>query len=103
MGARPQVGVRPSSAIVAPRGFRPENFVAPTGSYGHVLLLDDTWASGGHAQSTAAALKEAGADKVTTLVLARWLAPEWGDTTSFISTLAEDFDPDVCPLTGRRC
>lgn len=39
----------------------------------HVMLIDDTWASGGHAQSGALALRKSGASKVSVLVVARWL------------------------------
>jgi hypothetical protein len=38
-----------------------------------VLLLDDTWTSGGSAQSAAVALKRAGARSVATVVLGRHL------------------------------
>lgn len=41
-----------------------------------VLLLDDTWTTGAHAQSAAAALKLAGAARVAVLVLGRHLGPE---------------------------
>jgi hypothetical protein len=40
-----------------------------------VLLLDDTWTSGGTAQSAAVALKRAGAGSVTLVVLGRHLTP----------------------------
>jgi adenine/guanine phosphoribosyltransferase-like PRPP-binding protein len=38
-----------------------------------VLLLDDTWTSGGTAQSAAVALKRAGARSVTVVVVGRHL------------------------------
>jgi hypothetical protein len=40
-----------------------------------VLLLDDTWASGGSAQSASVALRQAGARWVAVVVLGRHLAP----------------------------
>jgi hypothetical protein len=40
-----------------------------------VLLLDDTWVSGGSAQSAAVALKQAGARSVALVVLGRHVAP----------------------------
>jgi hypothetical protein len=43
-----------------------------------VLLLDDTWTSGGTAQSAAVALKRAGARSVTVVVLGRHLPAERG-------------------------
>lgn len=45
-----------------------------------VLLIDDTWVSGGSAQSAAAALKRAGAAQVAIVVLGRHLDP--GDPRS---------------------
>jgi len=42
---------------------------------GDVLVVDDTWVSGGSAQSTAAALKLAGARRVAVVVLGRHVNP----------------------------
>lgn len=71
---------------------------------GHVLLVEDTWTSGGHAQSAAAALRRAGASEVSLLAVSRFLAPSWNDTDVFIDReLRDDFDPTVCPWTGGRC
>jgi adenine/guanine phosphoribosyltransferase-like PRPP-binding protein len=79
-----------------------ENFVAPRMSGQHVLLVDDTWATGGHGESAAAALKRAGAARVTLLVLARWLNMGRGRTDEFVKDeLTADFDPDLCPFD--RC
>ncbi|WP_067488959.1 hypothetical protein [Actinomadura hibisca] len=72
----------------------------PSGS--HVLLLDDTWAKGGHAQSAALALRRAGAQKVSVLVAARWINPGYKDNGAFIKTLP-DYEPDICPWTGSDC
>lgn len=85
-----------------PRTFRPENFVVNSNIRDqHVLLIDDTWTSGAHAESAAAALKRAGASYVTLLVLARWLQPDRGVTKEFIhSELTSDFDPDKCPFSS---
>lgn len=53
----------------------PDRFGAPGPLRGaRVLLLDDTWVSGGAAQSAALALKRAGCRSVTTVVLGRHLA-----------------------------
>lgn len=89
-----------SDRVSSPRDFRPENFdVVSTAQGHHVLLIDDTWASGGHAESSAAALKRAGAARVTILILARWLSPHRGATGDFIrSELTNVFDPDLCPF-----
>jgi hypothetical protein len=81
-----------------PRGLSADHFSArqplPRGS--HVLLLDDTWASGGHAQSAALALRRAGAARISVLVVARWLSKS--------TELAQlDYDPACCPWTGGEC
>ena len=48
-----------------------------------VLLLDDTWTTGAHAQSAAAALKLAGAARVAVVVLGRHLDGECGGADAF--------------------
>jgi phosphoribosylpyrophosphate synthetase len=70
----------------------------------HVLLIDDTWTTGGHAQSAALALRKAGAARVSALVVARWLKENYGDNKRFIADLAtRDYDPSICPWTSGRC
>jgi hypothetical protein len=67
----------------------------------HVLLVDDTWTTGAHAQSAAAALRSAGASAVTILVLARWLDPSWSPTQMFMrQLLTADYDITHCPVAG---
>jgi adenine/guanine phosphoribosyltransferase-like PRPP-binding protein len=74
----------------------------PQGS--HVLLIDDTWASGGHAQSAVLALRAAGASRVSVLVVARWLKEDYGENKQFIVDLANcDYNPLICPWTGTDC
>lgn len=70
----------------------------------HALVIDDTWTTGGHAQSTALALREAGASQVSIVVLARWLSSEWETTREFLGHHPHrDLDPGLCPVTGARC
>lgn len=98
----PEAQMVASADVRSPRSLRPENFtvISPVTAM-HILLIDDTWTTGGHAESAAAALKRAGAARVTLLVLARWLDPRRGNTEEFIRTeLTQDFDPDLCPF-GR--
>ena len=65
----------------------------------HVLLIDDTWTSGGHAESAAAALSARAPRRSALLVLARWLDLRRGRTEEFVRTeLSLDFDPDICPF-----
>lgn len=90
--------------ITNPRGVVAGNFVVPPTEARHVLVIDDTWAGGGHVQSVALTLKKAGAHRVTALVMARWLEPSWSTTRPFINDrLTSDFEPYVCPFTGERC
>lgn len=98
----PEAATLPSKRVDEPRSFRPDNFeVASDVRDQHVLLIDDTWTTGSHAESTAAALKRAGASRVSLLVLARWLDLGRGVTDQFVKTeLTSDFDPDQCPF-GR--
>jgi hypothetical protein len=94
------------AAVQDPRAVNPDHFACaislPQAS--HVLLVDDTWARGGHAQSAVLALRRAGAAKVSVLVVARWIKEDYGDNKKFIAELADrDYDPEMCPWTGGRC
>jgi hypothetical protein len=63
-----------------------------------VLLLDDTWTTGAHAQSAAAVLKLAGASRVAVVVLGRHLDRDCGGTDTFAALLrARRYD-----LAGER-
>jgi hypothetical protein len=101
-----EVGLVAAERVSRPRALRADHFEAgsalPDGS--HVLLMDDTWATGGHAQSAALALKKAGASRVSLLVVARWLKPDFGDNARFLRKLADSaYDPRICPWTGADC
>lgn len=70
----------------------------------HVLLIEDTWTSGGNAQSAALTLRRADVASVTILALARWLNPDESPTSSFVARrLDTDYDPLTCPLDGSDC
>lgn len=70
----------------------------------HVLLIDDTWTRGGHAQSAAIALHGAGARRVSLLVVARWIKEDFADNASFLRSLSgRDYNPAICPWTGGAC
>jgi phosphoribosylpyrophosphate synthetase len=70
----------------------------------HVLVVDDTWVSGGKSQSAAIALKSAGAGAVTILCVARWLSHNYDDHhRRMIKELTAPYDPKVCPVTGGDC
>jgi hypothetical protein len=77
---------------------------APLPADAHVLLVDDTWARGGHAQSAALALRAAGAARISVLVAARWINEEFGSNAAFLRGLSgHDYDPAICPWTGAAC
>lgn len=64
-----------------------------------VLLIDDTWTTGGHAQSASAALKRAGASCVAVVVLGRHLNGSWGNTASYVEQARlRRFSWNVCAL-----
>jgi hypothetical protein len=95
-----------AAGVQNPRDLNPAHFQAcerlPAGS--HILLLDDTWTGGGHAQSAALALRLAGAARVSLLVVARWIKEDFGNNASFLRELANrDYDPGRCPWTGGAC
>ena len=70
----------------------------------HVLLIEDTWTSGGNAQSAALTLRREGAVTVTIVALARWLKPEEPSTRAFVtSKLTEDYNPLLCPMNDPDC
>jgi hypothetical protein len=89
-----------------PRELDPAHFAstARLPQRSHVMLIDDTWTSGGHAQSAVLALRNAGADTVSLLVVARWIKQDFAHNIEFVRQLAKhDFDPGVCPWTGGSC
>ncbi|WP_330338521.1 hypothetical protein [Streptomyces sp. NBC_00557] len=65
----------------------------------NVLLIDDTWATGNHAQSAAAALKAAGAGSVAIVVLGRHLNIDYGNTADHVEQARlRRFSWDACAL-----
>lgn len=88
------------------RDFDAKRFKAITDLSGRsVLLLDDTWATGGHAQSAASALVVAGAQKVALVAIGRHVRPEYEpvkgsgeDCGDLFNSLPEDFDWDICAV-----
>ena len=101
-----EVTVAPASQLTEPRSLRPENFVVSDGEGipEHVIVIDDSWVTGGRAQSVASALKLAGARDVSVLTVARILDPQWTPNAEFIKArLGRVFDPAICPWTGGDC
>ncbi|AHD24342.1 hypothetical protein Y013_26465 (plasmid) [Rhodococcus pyridinivorans SB3094] len=99
--------VFPSPTVTSTRDIAPENYVlgGPVPERGHVMVLDDTWTSGGHAQSLSVALKRAGVGAVSILTVARWLNPAWGRGQEVVSNHITNrtYDPSLCPWTGGPC
>jgi hypothetical protein len=77
----------------------------------HVLLVDDTWVSGGRALSAVHCLRDAGASSVSVLSIARWLSfdfirpPSSGSISELHHNLLGQvvFSPAICPYTGGYC
>jgi hypothetical protein len=66
-----------------------------------VLVVDDTWVSGGSAQSTAAALKLAGARRVAVVVLGRHVNPADPRSAAFLEAIGK-VSSAWCPPVARR-
>jgi len=90
------------------RAFLPDRYEGTTSVDGQdVLLLDDTWTAGGHAQSAAWALRQAGARRVGMVVIGRHLRPDWevspGRTCADIyADLPRAFDWDTCAVCAAE-
>lgn len=100
--AEAQLALAPA-AVNEGRDYNPSRFGATGVVPGsHVILVEDSWATGANVQSAAAALKAAGAAQVSAMVLARLLNDTWEPTRLFIASggLRSPFDPDACPWTG---
>jgi hypothetical protein len=101
-----EVALAAAGEVEYSRDLRPGHFrvaaALPAGA--HVLLVDDPWARGGHAQSAALALRAAGAARISVLVAARWINEDFGGNAAFLRGLSgRDYDPAVCPWTGAAC
>jgi hypothetical protein len=100
-----EVSLTPVHGAAAPRDIVQGHFLvaAQLAPRSHVLVVDDTWARGGHAQSAVLALRMAGAAKVSIMVAARWIKRDFGDNNQFIDQLRTTYDPQCCPWTGTTC
>lgn len=71
----------------------------------HVLVIDDTWTQGGHAQSAAWALHSAGVATVSVLCAARWLSASYSSGEYLYATVRaksgqRPFASTICPWTA---
>lgn len=106
LGAKlPLAGLAAANPLAGPvRHYVPANYVATGVSGQHVVLIEDTWTTGAHLESAAAALKAAGASGVTSVVVSRWMDPARHHTWPFLTAHATSpYDPDICPFTGVHC
>lgn len=68
-----------------------------------VLLVDDSYVSGGHLKSALGALREAGAARVQALVVARVLEPTYmPDVLQSLQCLQAPYSPQDCPWQHER-
>jgi predicted amidophosphoribosyltransferase len=93
----------PADPPILDRSFAQERYVAGAEVEGQrVLLIDDTWTTGGAMQSAAAALRHAGAASVAGVVIGRHLhldfAWDSGSTTEEYRKLPHVFDWTICAL-----
>ncbi len=100
----PTVGVQPVAGATSDRKVDPSSFVVPVPvGRSHVLLIDDTWVSGGTVMSAVGALRAAGAARVSSLVLARWLDPGYGPTKPLVGEIEAvngwSHPQKACPFT----
>lgn len=67
----------------------------------HVLVLEDTWATGASCLSLAIALSKAGAGTVSLVPLARFLNTQFGPTKSWLdkNMPLPPYDPSFCPIS----
>jgi hypothetical protein len=74
-----------AGSAAAHRGFATDRFAVSASPAGRtVLIIDDTWTTGSHAQSAAAALKSAGARGVGVLAMGRWMNVSWKNTPEWL-------------------
>ena len=99
--------LHPTAEIPDPRAFDPTHFRLDPGESipESTILIDDSWVSGGHAQSAASTLKVAGVRHVAIFAVARVLDPSWPPTANFLQTSHQrrTFDPTRCPWTTGTC
>jgi predicted amidophosphoribosyltransferase len=93
----------PADPPVLDRAYAEARYVASTAAKDKsVLLIDDTWTTGGAMQSSAAALRKVGARAVAGVVIGRHLHLdfEWdsGSTAESYRKLPRVFDWDTCAL-----
>ncbi|HET9153542.1 MAG TPA: hypothetical protein VFN85_05460 [Solirubrobacterales bacterium] len=98
---RLQRALRPTERVSG-RDFSPDRYEAIQDVAGRsVLLLDDTWVTGGHARSASYALKAAGVDKVGLVVIGRHMRRDYEPVKDSGTTCGDLLDklPDAFSWT----
>lgn len=100
----PRLDLQPSQGAASTRRLEAGAFqVGDCQGVSHVLLIDDTWVSGATVMSATAALRSAGATRVSALVLARWLDRKYPATKNFVDRVTEEqglrSPLTACPFT----
>lgn len=94
--------LRRSAAQIRERTFSTTKFEATTNlDRQSILLIDDTWTTGASAQSAAAALKAAGAERVAAVVIGRHLNREWHENDRRIRGITRPFEWQTCALCAE--
>lgn len=95
----------PAASPKDPRAVDGSHFTTdPLPTSSHVLLIEDTWVGGGHAQSAVLSLRRAGAARVSVMAVARWVDLNYGSNEQFFKQrVTRDYDPEICPWTGDAC
>jgi len=94
--------LRRSDTPATAHEFTPRKYEAVRDLTGHsVLLLDDTWTKGANAQSAAAALKAAGAQHVSAIVVGRYVNRGWRHNDRHLRSLPQPFDWRTCALCAQ--
>jgi predicted amidophosphoribosyltransferase len=85
-GSRYEDLLRVNRTDLDPRRCAPDRYVChPSVFGGYVLVIDDTWTTGAHAQSASAALKAAGAAGAGVLAIGRWVTPGYRDHGAWLT------------------
>lgn len=100
---RLQRTLRPTGDVTG-REFDLRRFEATSDVSGRsVLLLDDTWVTGGHARSAASALRAAGAQTVASVVIGRHLRREYEPVKGSGNTCGDLFDALPAAFSWELC
>ncbi|GAA1457124.1 hypothetical protein GCM10009603_05740 [Nocardiopsis exhalans] len=90
-------GIDPSQRVLHTEWFTAAPLVPAEGRPAAVLLIDDTWVSGARAQSATHSLKNAGAEQVSVLVLARQINPGHEPAQPLLAQVRNTpYDPRTC-------